>query len=39
MNILETIIEEKKIEIRNKKLAIKISDLESSDFLKGKHYH
>lgn len=32
MNILETIIEEKKSEIRNKKLEMNISDLEKSNF-------
>ncbi|HSZ86506.1 MAG TPA: indole-3-glycerol phosphate synthase TrpC [Puia sp.] len=32
MNILETIIEEKKSEVRSKKLEVKISDLEKSDF-------
>lgn len=34
MNILETIIEHKKLEIRNKKLEIGISDLARSDFFK-----
>jgi indole-3-glycerol phosphate synthase len=32
LNILETIIEEKKLEVRNKKLEVKISDLENADF-------
>jgi indole-3-glycerol phosphate synthase len=32
LNILETIIEEKKSEVRSKKLEVKISDLEKSDF-------
>lgn len=32
MNILETIIEQKKLEIRNKKLEIRISDLERTGF-------
>jgi indole-3-glycerol phosphate synthase len=32
MNILETIIEEKKLEIENKKLEMSISDLEKSNF-------
>jgi indole-3-glycerol phosphate synthase len=36
MNILETIIEYKKSEVRNKKSEISISDLEKSDFFKRK---
>ena len=36
MNILETIIEQKKLEIRNKKLEIRISDLERTDFFSRK---
>ncbi|HEY4875022.1 MAG TPA: indole-3-glycerol phosphate synthase TrpC [Puia sp.] len=34
MNILETIIEEKKSEVRNKKLEMSVSDLEKTDFFK-----
>jgi indole-3-glycerol phosphate synthase len=34
MNILETIIEEKKLEVRRQKSEVKISDLEKTDFFK-----
>ncbi len=36
MNILETIIEHKKIEVRSKKLEMSVSNLEKSDFFKRK---
>ena len=36
MNILETIIESKKLEVRSQKLEVKVSDLERSDFFKRK---
>ena len=36
MNILETIVENKKVEVRNKKLELSISDLEMSDLFQRK---
>ncbi len=36
MNILETIIEQKKLEVRAKKSLVKISDLEKSNFFNRK---